>query len=71
MKYVLIQGTYSTEEESYIGYGIDCIEDKTLSFENLTTKQEPVAELVRLCNNLDLSSVHIMDVVEDFLIEST
>ena len=71
MKYTLIQGLYSIEGKTHIGYGIGYTEDSSLSFENLTLSPTVVAKLVKLCNELDLSPLHLKDVVEDFLIEST
>lgn len=70
MKYTLIQGSYSIEGESHLGYGIGYTEGVALSFENLTVNCIPIAKLVKLCNDLDLSPIHLKDVVEDFLIES-
>lgn len=71
MKYSLIKGTYLIEGEAHIGYGIGYTENSALSFENLALNPIPVAKLVKLCNELDLSPIHLKDVVEDFLIEST
>ena len=71
MKYTLIQGSYSIDGETHIGYGIAYNEDRTLSVENLTTNPASVTNLVKLCNDLDLSSIHLMDVAEDFLVEAT
>ena len=71
MKYILIKGTYLIEGESHIGYGIGYTENSALSFEDLTLNPIAVEKLVKLCNELDLSPIHLKDVVEDFLIEST
>lgn len=71
MKYTLIEGVYSIDGEIHIGYGIGYTEDSTLSFEDLTTNPISVAKLVSLCNNLNLSPIHLGYAVEDFLIEST
>ena len=68
MKYTLIEGLYSIDGEIHTGYGIGYTEDGTPSFEDLTTDPISVARLVNLCNNLDLSPIHLGDVVEDFLI---
>ena len=71
MKYSLIKGTYLIEGESHIGYGIGYTENSDLSFEDLTLNPIAVAKLVKLCNELDLSPIHLKNVVEDFLIQST
>ena len=71
MKYALIQGTYLIGGEAHIGYGIAYTENNYLSFEDLTLDPISVAKLVKLCNELDLSPIHLKDVVEDFLIEAT
>ena len=71
MKYSLISGTYLIDGESHVGYGIGCTENSALSFEDLTLNPIAVAKLVKICNELDLSPIHLKDAVEDFLIEST
>ena len=71
MKYIIIQGRYLIEGEAHTGYGIAYTGNSTLSFEDLTGNPTTIAELVRLCNELDLSPIHLKDVVEDFLIQST
>ena len=71
MKYSLIKGSYLIDGESHIGYGISYTENSEVSFEDLTLNPITVAKLVKLCNELDLSPIHLKDVVEDFLIEST
>lgn len=70
MKYVLIQRTYSIDGDCHIGYGIAHTEDSSLSFEDLTTDLIAITKLVKLCNELDLSPIHLKDVVEDFLVET-
>ena len=71
MKYSLMRGIYLIDGDSYVGYGIGYTENSTLSFEDLALDPIVVAKLVKLCNELDLSPIHLKDVVEDFLIEST
>ena len=71
MKYSLIKGSYLIDGESHIGYGISYTENSEVSFEDLTLNPITVAKLVKLCNELDLSPIHLKDAVEDFLIEST
>ena len=71
MKYALIQGSYLIDGETHIGYGIGYTQNSVLSFEDLTLNRTDAAKLVTLCNELDLSPIHLNDVVEDFLIKST
>ena len=71
MKYSLVEGTYLIDGEAHIGYGIGYTENSVLSFEDLTLNPIAVEKLVKLCNELNLSPIHLKDVVEDFLIEST
>lgn len=73
--YGVTQKIYSLENSSRISYGIAAYahaeEDGTAviaaSVHDVTTDKQVLAELVALCNRLELSTVHLMDVVEDFL----
>lgn len=71
MKYVIIQGLYSIDRNAHIGYVVGCAENSDLFFEDITTSLELAEKLVRLCNQSDLSPIHLKDVVEDFLTEYT
>ena len=70
MKYVLISGIYKIDGEVHIGYGIGCVEDDSLAFEDLTNDRSEAERLVELCNESELSPVHLESVVEDFVIGS-
>ena len=74
--------TYGVTEEIYslgrsfcTSYGIaayaDSAEDGTAtvvaSVNDATADKQALSELVDRCNHLELSTVHLMDVVEDFL----
>ena len=76
--------TYAVSEEKYtfgnetrISYGIvaysnaDQDGSKTIvaSIRDVTSNKERLVELVNDCNRLELSTVHLNDVVEDFLVK--
>ena len=75
--------TYAVSEEKYtfgnetrISYGIvaysnaDQDGSKTIvaSIRDVTSNKERLVELVNDCNRLELSTVHLTDVIEDFLV---
>ena len=61
----------STEDCTSTIYGIaayaDTEKDGVASVHDVTTDKQALDELVSLCNRLELSTVHLLDVVEDFL----
>ena len=73
--YGLTEEVYSLGDSSRIAYGIaayaDTEEDGTATIvatvHDVTTDKQALDELVSLCNCLELSTVLLMDVVEDFL----
>lgn len=73
--YGITEETYSLGNTSRVSYGIaayaDADEDGTAtivaSVRDITANRQALAELVSLCNSLELSTTHLMDVVEDFL----
>lgn len=73
--YGIIEETYFERKTSRTSYGIAAYtnfeEDGTAtivaSIHDITTDKQALAELVSLCNSLELSTVHLNDVVEDFL----
>lgn len=69
-KYVMICDTYKDEVGTHTGYGIavvDCRANTISAAPDLSTNESEVAELVSKCNERELSLLHFMDVVEDFL----
>ena len=69
-KYVMICDTYEDEVGTHTGYGIavvDCRANTISAATDLSSNKSEVAELVSRCNELELSPVHVKDVVEDFL----
>ncbi len=70
-EYKITEDTYLLEDSKHIGYGISVSEKKTgrkiLHIEDITVSKAKLSELVTLCNSLELSPIHIYDVIEDFL----
>ena len=64
VRYELMETPCHGEERDYIGYGIRC-GDRVLP--DLSLSREKVEKLVESCNQLQLSLIHLSDVVEDFL----
>lgn len=73
--YGVTEEIYSLGASSRVSYGIaayaDAKEDGTAtivaSVHDITSDKQALYELVSLCNRSELSIVHLMDVVEDFL----
>ena len=73
--YGIVEEMYTLGDESRISYGIvaysNADEDKTAtivaSIHDITNDKKRLAELVLLCNKLQLSVIHMNDIVEDFL----
>lgn len=73
--YAVIEEKYSSGDCSRTSYGITACanfaEDGTAtvvaSVHDVTDDKQALSELVSLCNRLELSIVHLSDVVEDFL----
>ena len=73
--YGVTKEIYSLGASSRVSYGIaayaDAEEEGTativVSVHDVTTDKQALYELVSLCNRSELSTVHLMDVVEDFL----
>lgn len=75
--YGLIEEKYNLGTGSRISYGIAAYADAqtdgsttvVISVHDITSDKEKLSRLVEDCNKLELSSVHLYDVVEDFLAE--
>ena len=78
----MINITYGVTEEIYslgastrTSYGITAYSDSdehsnttiVASVHDVTADKKSISKLVDLCNRLELSSIHLNDVVEDFL----
>lgn len=75
--YGLTKETYTLNGASRQAYGIaayaDADEDGTAtivkSIHDITANEQSLKDLIERCNRLELSPIHLMDVVEDFLSE--
>ena len=69
--YILCRETYKSKRSERIIYGIAAYaEDKQTciaKLHDITSDKNALAELVSLCNRLQLSPIHLHDVIEDFL----
>ncbi len=75
--YGITEEIYSLGASSRTSYGIaayaNSAEDEATativaSVHDISADKQAIAELVLLCNRLELSTVHLLDVVEDFLV---
>ena len=74
--YALIEEKYIFGGDSRISYGIAAYSNAevdgsatiVVSVHDITSDKEKLSKLVKDCNDLHLSSVHLYDVVEDFLV---
>lgn len=65
--YTLNQSTVTDEDEGlHITYGIS---HNDTMIKDVSIDKVKVEKLITLCNELDLSPIHIYDVVEDFLVD--
>ena len=55
----------SDDQELYTSYGIACDE---LVIEDITNDQRALKDFIQLINRMDVSPLHLQDVVEDFLV---
>lgn len=71
INYKLREDVLALNEQSYKTYGIDVLDTKTKeilkSVEDISLDKSPLEELISLCNELELDTVHLEDVIEDFL----
>lgn len=74
--YGVTEEIYSLGHSSRTSYGIAAYADSEVdgtativaSVHDITADKNTLAELVFLCNRLELSTIHLNDVVEDFLV---
>lgn len=75
LRYAIREECCELDKEKRISYGIvaydnddeDDVPTIFASVGNITDDREALARLVELCNSLELSPTHLLDVVEDFL----
>lgn len=69
-KYFLIEGTYKSENLEYTGYGLKYVSfdgEIQLNFEDICIERNRMLSFIEICNRLELSPIHINDVIEDLL----
>ena len=75
LKYGVTEEIYSLGISSRTSYGITAYAESeesdtatiVASVHDITADKQALIELVSICNRLELSTVHLMDMVEDFL----
>lgn len=65
--YQVITGIYRIEGRTYTGYGIGN-KDIDIKVEDVTCVKKEMETLVEICNRQKLADIHLMDIVEDFLV---
>ena len=71
-EYILTQGIYRIDTKEHIGYGILYrSKEDTIMMEDLSLDSKKVSSLIDICNSLELSPLHLWDVVNDFLADIT
>ena len=75
--YGIVEEKYTLGNESRVSYGISAYSDANkngtativASVNDITSNKESLVKLVDNYNRLELSTVHLHDVVEDFLLD--
>ncbi len=78
VKYGVVEEKHSMFGEARISYGIAVYDlpkengsaSITMYISDISNNYNEMEALVRSCNTLHLSPIHLMDVVEDFLVDS-
>ena len=73
--YGVVEEQYAMGSKTRLSYGVaafdsaekDGLSTIVASIHDITDNKEDLAELVRQCNLLELSPMHLQDVIEDFL----
>ena len=75
-KYIVVENKYDNGIASRKSFGIayveiyDNITIVITSISDITSDRIAIEKFARLCNELQLSIIHLQDVIEDFLIEN-
>ncbi len=51
-------------------FGIEAKSETSIQIHNISADKQAVEQLVKKCNELSLSRLHILDVCEDFLVSN-
>ena len=73
--YGIIEETYALQRNARTSYGIAAYADSAqqgtativVSVHDITSDKERLQELISICNHLQLSPIHLSDVIEDFI----
>ena len=67
--YQIRKDVLHNENGQYTSYGINVSQNGRIikTIKDISLRKKPLAELVKLCNRLKLSVIHIDDVIDDFL----
>ena len=73
--YAIVEERYSFGNTSRTSYGIVALSDPdkdgnatiVASVHDITSDKDAIAALIDDCNRLELSTIHLLDVVEDFI----
>ena len=73
--YAIVEERYSFGNTSRTSYGIVALSDPdkdgsatiVASVHDITSDKDAIVALVDDCNRLELSTIHLLDVVEDFI----
>ncbi len=70
-QYRIHEGNYSVENSCYVGYGIvirDAVSRRELlCIKDISLSKKKISALIKRCNRLRLSPLHIYEVIDDFL----
>ncbi len=68
-RYALICGSVTIEEQEVTAYGISVMQDgkETIRYEDISPDRESVNSLVSMLNKMDARSVHLEDILQDYL----
>lgn len=75
LQYILIENNYTVNGVKYTSYGIaiaDVSDEYPIIIESIpdiSHDKERICRLAELCNQMQLSPLHLANVVEDFLAE--
>ncbi len=75
--YGITEEIYSIGNDNRTSYGIVAYVDAEIdgtativvSVHDISSEKEKLLELIQTCNRLELSTIHLLDVVEDFLLD--
>ena len=72
-KYIVVQNTYKNGATTRISFGIAAVEEYDgviivlESVSDISSNIKSIEHLVKICNNQKLDTIHLQDVVTDFL----